>query len=136
MGKPVWRRVFDRVERAVGEPLEDAVASRDYIKVVVLGIKGPLAVNRGLRREIDRQIGAVLHSLNLPTHDDIVRLARQLSVLTAEVRGLSLPADQIATYVEQVRERDKAIDSRPPNGNIVNAPTAERETVKEGEGGT
>jgi hypothetical protein len=78
----------------------------------------------------------VLHSLNLPTHDDIVRLARQLSVLTAEVRGLSLPADQIATYVEQVRERDKAIDSRPPNGNIVNAPTAERETVKEGEGGT
>jgi hypothetical protein len=87
--QPAWRRAFDRVERTVGRPLEDAVASRRYIDVIVISMKLQLAVNHELRKTIDRQMGAVLHLINLPTRSDVRRLSRQLTVLTGEVRNLS-----------------------------------------------
>ena len=37
--KRVWWRAFDKVERKIGKPLEDAVASRRYIDVMTLGMK-------------------------------------------------------------------------------------------------
>ena len=133
MGKPVWRQVFDRVERMVGEPLEQVVASRGYIDIVVLGMKGPLAVNRMLRQTVDRQIGAVLHLANMPTRDDVIRLSRQLSVLTAELRSLSLPADHISSYVVQL-QKDAAEGGAPAQPEL-DTRRGELESPKEGDGG-
>jgi hypothetical protein len=134
MGKPVWRQVFDRVERTVGEPLEQVVASRRYIDIVVLGMKGPLAVNRVLRGIVDRQIGAVLHLVNMPTRDDMVRLSRQLAVLTAELRSLSLPADQISGYVVQLQK--SAAENGGPSLAALDGRRGELDPSKEGVGGT
>jgi hypothetical protein len=64
------------------------VASRRYVDVIVLSMKLQLALNRRLRQTVDRQVGAVLHLINLPTHTDVRRLSRQLTVLTGEVRAL------------------------------------------------
>jgi len=86
--QPTWRRAFDRVERTVGGPLEDAVASRRYVDVVVVGLKVQLALNRKVRRTIDRGFGAVLHLANVPTRADVRRVSKQLTVLTGEVRML------------------------------------------------
>lgn len=95
MGQPAWRRAFDQVERAVGRPLEDAVASRRYVDAVVLSMKLQLAINRRLRRTVDRQFGAVLHLVNLPTRSDVRRLSRQLTVVTGELRALAEQTDQL-----------------------------------------
>lgn len=99
MGKPAWRGAFDWVERAVGAPLEEAVASRRYVDVLVFWMNGPLAVNKMLCRLADDQLGNVLHLLNMPSREDVTRLSRQIASLTAEVRGLSLPADRIEGLV-------------------------------------
>jgi hypothetical protein len=99
MGKPAWRGAFDWVERAVGAPLEEAVASRRYVDVLVFWMNGPLAVNQMLCRLADDQLGRVLHLLNMPSRDDVTRLSRQITILTAEVRALSLPADRIEGLV-------------------------------------
>jgi hypothetical protein len=99
---PALRRAFDRVERTVGKPLEEAVASRRYIDVIVLSMKVQLAVNRRIRRTLDQKIGGALNAINVPTRSDVRRLSRQLTVLTGEVRALSadiahqLPATSFA----------------------------------------
>lgn len=89
MGLPSWRTVFDKVERAVGAPLEDAVSSPRYGTAVSFWVKGPMTVQRSVRRTVDHKLAGVLHALNLPTRSDVNRLNRQLAVLTAEVRALS-----------------------------------------------
>jgi hypothetical protein len=119
MGKPAWRGVFDRIERAVGLPLEEAVASRRYIDFVVFWMNGPLAMNRVLCQLVDDQLGRVLHLLNMPTRDDVNRLNRQLSVLTAEVRGLSLPADRIEGFVSELHRREPRPGASTKGGSVA-----------------
>jgi hypothetical protein len=111
--QPAWREAFDRIERAVGAPLEEAVASRRYIDVIVFWKKGPLAVNRKVFELIDDQLGHVLHMLNLPTREDINQLSDQLSVLVAELRNLSLPADRIEGYVTELKQRESRAAAAP-----------------------
>lgn len=104
-GKPTWRKAFDRVERAVGKPLEDAVGSQRYVDAVVLGFKVQMAVNRKVRQTVDRQIGAALHMVNVPTYRDVRRLSKQLSTLTGEVRTLATQTDEIAAAAAALQER-------------------------------
>jgi hypothetical protein len=106
MGLPGWRTVFDKVERAIGAPLEDAVASPRYGTAVTFWVKGPAALNRAVRRSVDDKLASVLHLLNVPAHEDVQKLSRQLAVLTAEVRALSLPADRISSFVQGLQERE------------------------------
>lgn len=111
MGLPSWRVVFDKVERAVGAPLEDAVSSPRYGKAVSFWVNGPRAVNRTVRRKVDDGLAGVLHALNVPAHGDVQRLSRQLALLTSEVRALSLPADRIAAFVDELQQREGAIEA-------------------------
>lgn len=109
--QPVWRKGFDRVERALGRPLEEAVSSQRYIDALVVGVKVQVAVNRKLRQTVDRQIGAVLHMVNVPTRRDVRRLSQQMATLTGEVRSLAAHADQLAAAAEAPRERDAVADA-------------------------
>jgi hypothetical protein len=122
MGKPTWRAAFDRIERAVGAPLEDAVESRWYLDFVVLWAKGPRAVSRKIGEGLDDQLGHVLHWLNIPTRDDVNQVSRQLSVLTAELRGLSVPADHIAEYVSELQHRETASPATPRVNSVEQRP--------------
>lgn len=113
MGKPMWRQVFDKVERTVGAPLENAVSSHRFGDAVAFWVKGPQAVQRGVRRHVDDRLASVLHGLNIPTREDLTRVSRQLAVLTGEVRALSVPADHIATFVDELQER-RALEEAAP----------------------
>jgi hypothetical protein len=93
MGLPSVRTVFDKVERTVGAPLEDAVASPRYGVAVSFWVNGPRAFHRSVRRSVDDKLATVLHALNIPTRNDINQLSRQLAVLTAEVRAQSYRTD-------------------------------------------
>jgi hypothetical protein len=93
MKQPAWRQAFDRLERAVGRPLEDAVASQRYVDAVALGLKVQLEVNRKVHQRVDRQVGAVLHLFNVPTLTDVRRLSQQLTTLTSDVRSVAAQTD-------------------------------------------
>ena len=90
----VWRS-FDRVERAVGKPLEDLVATTGYADVMVTGLKVQRAIGGLVGGVVKGGIGTVLRAVNLPTGKDVQRLSRQLAVLTGEVRALSANQDEV-----------------------------------------
>jgi len=84
-GPPLWRRAFDKAERAVGSPLEEAVASRRMSDLFTVGFRVEGAV-KGL---FERQTRTALHFWNLPARTDVARLNRQVATLTTEVRALA-----------------------------------------------
>ena len=86
--KPTWRRAFDRVERAVGVPLEDVVASPRFVEVVALGMKARRAVAGTARRAVHGVTGTVLHAVNIPTREDVRALNANMVTLVTEVRAL------------------------------------------------
>lgn len=110
--KPAWRQVFDKVERAVGRPLEEAVASPTYADVIAIGIKTQRAVNGILGRAVGGAVGNVLRVINVPTRDDVLRLNRQLAVLSAEVRTLGA-AQQAARGPARPQQARRAPDDPP-----------------------
>lgn len=92
-GKPVWWRAFDRIERAVGEPLEAAAASPTYVDALILGMRVQRAIGGAVGRVAGGVLGTVRHVADLPTGSDLRRLSHQMTVLTSEVRALALTRD-------------------------------------------
>jgi hypothetical protein len=90
--QPFLRRAFDRVERAIGKPLEDAVHSPRFTNVYLAKKR----VQRTLRAALDRPTGAFLHFINVPARSDVRRVNRQIAGLTEEVRSLSARLDEQA----------------------------------------
>jgi hypothetical protein len=88
--QPFLRRAFDRAERAIGKPLEDAVQSSKFTDVYL----GRKRVARTLRSALDRPTGAFLHFINVPARSDVRRVNRQIAALTEEVRSLSARLDE------------------------------------------
>jgi hypothetical protein len=83
--QPFLRRVFDRAERAIGKPLEDAVESPKLTDAYL----ARKSIERTLRSALDRPTGAFLHFINIPARSDVRRVNRQIAALTEEVRSLS-----------------------------------------------
>jgi hypothetical protein len=113
VAQPAWRRAFDKLERTVGEPLEDAVASQRYIDLVVKGTKAQLAFNRIVKRAVDDQIARALHLFNVPAYSDMRRLSRQLTTLTGEMRGLTQQADRLSVVATRLEERQDELPQDP-----------------------
>jgi hypothetical protein len=105
--KPPWWRAFDRVERKIGKPLEDAAASSRYVEVMVTGLRVQRAVGGAMARAAGGSFGAVLRVANIPTRSDVRRLSRQLTVLTTEVRQLA------AAQEEAQARRNRPVAPRP-----------------------
>jgi hypothetical protein len=114
VGKPPWWRAFDRVERTLGRPLEDAANSSRGVDVMLRAIRLQRAIGGGLGRLAGGATERVLHVANMPTRGDIQRLSRQLATLTSELRALS--ADQREALAALRRERARK----------AGAPSAER----------
>jgi len=113
VAQPAWRRAFDKLERTVGEPLEDAVASQRYVDLVVKGTKAQLAFNRIVKRAVDHQIARALHLFNVPAYSDMRRLSRQLTTLTSEMRGLTQQADRLSVVATRLEERQAELPQDP-----------------------
>jgi hypothetical protein len=123
--KPPWWRGFDKLERAIGEPLERAAVSNRYVDLMVKGIK--------LQRAIGGRIGGlaggaterVLRLANIPTRADIRRINQQLAVLTREVRELS------TEQREALHEHPTAPPERQlPTGRAGNSKPARKATKR------
>ncbi len=87
---PLWRQAFDRVERAVGAPLEEVVQTRRFADVVVVSLRA----HRLARRAFEQGTREVLHLWNLPARSDVERVNRQVAALRRELRELSARLDE------------------------------------------
>ena len=92
--KSPWWHAFDRIERAIGTPLEELVASPTYLDVMIAGMKVQRAIGGGMLRRAGGAVEKVLHVAQIPTRSDVRHLNQQLSALTTEVRALSMDAEQ------------------------------------------
>ena len=83
---PLWRRLYDSVERAVAPPLDSLVRSERFARGMALA---------GWATSATRELGTELstrfwHLVNLPAGTDVARLRTRIGELDREVRRLSL----------------------------------------------
>jgi hypothetical protein len=116
--KPIWWRAFDKIERKVGKPLEDAVASRRYVDVVTLGMKVQRAVGGKVGQVAGGALERALHVARVPTRDDVRRLSREIAVLTSEVRALKT-AQQTEAAAQSAHKRRTAAQKQDKDDNAT-----------------
>ncbi len=94
---PLWRQVYDRVERAVAPRLEAGVQTGMFASTLATAAKARAELNRRGAELADR-LSAVsargLHLVNLPAADDVTRLRAEILDLDRRVRDLSRQLDQ------------------------------------------
>jgi hypothetical protein len=81
-GKPLWRRLFDAVDRRVAGPVEAGARSDAFGDLVTVSWR----LTRRLQREAERRTRRLLHLMNLPTASDVRRLSEQVSALQRQLR--------------------------------------------------
>jgi hypothetical protein len=89
--QPLWLQAVQRLERAIGEPVEAAVRSDTYFDLVAKTTRARATV-KGVAEGASRKW---LHLFNLPAGSDVrrmreqlTRVERRLSQLTEEVAEL------------------------------------------------
>jgi hypothetical protein len=78
------RRAVDRVERALGPPLESATNAPEFYSVLVTARR----VQRAVGSRADRLASWALHQAGLPSRRDIRGLRRQIAAVQQEVGAL------------------------------------------------
>ena len=82
---PQWLRFVERLERAVGEPVEWAVRSDSYFDAVAVLAR----VQRKTGATLEGLSRRGLHLLNLPAGSDVRRLREQLSRMERRLNHLA-----------------------------------------------
>ena len=100
---PLWRQAFNKAERAVGEPLEKAIETREFADMMSLGAK----VRKGFQRQIYGTVNRTLHFVGLSTLKDTRDIARQLNRVQAQLR-------EVSTQLEFLEERAQSPDDDVP----------------------
>jgi hypothetical protein len=84
-GSPLWRRVYDGVEKPVGDVLAAGARSALFGDISALTVRVP----RRLQREVERRTRHLLHVANLPTATDVRRVTELVTDLQRDLRALS-----------------------------------------------
>jgi hypothetical protein len=108
---PLWRRLYDTAERAVGPRLEAVVRTGHFARGAALAGWAQATA----RAQAAALSARVWHLANLPAGSDIDRLRTQIGALDREVRRLALRLEQQAYPDGRTdgKETDGA-DARPP----------------------
>jgi hypothetical protein len=77
--------VFDRLERKIGLPMEQVVATSTFTELMIRGVHLQLAAGQ----LVERVSNDVWHLLNLPTRSDLAWVSRQIASLESDVRKLA-----------------------------------------------
>lgn len=114
--QPRWRQVFDRVERAVGSPLENVAASTRFVEVMAVGMKVRRVAGGTVRQVVGGVTSKVLWAVDAPTREDVRRINGELASLASEVRALE----------KQLRDAAKVSSpaSRGVGGHPARSPAA------------
>ncbi|GEM_PF-3444663 len=94
---PLWRQIYDRVERAVAPRLEAGVQTGVFASTLAAAAQARAELNRR-GSELAGLLGTVsargLHLVNLPAADDVTRLRAEILDLDRRVRDLTRQLDQ------------------------------------------
>jgi hypothetical protein len=97
--RPLWRKAFDSVERAIGPGLESAVKSDEFADVATVAMRVRTDVARGAERAMRR----ALHFWNLPAGSDMKRLSDQVASVERRLRDLAKRFDELAEEIHGQR---------------------------------
>ena len=94
---PLWRQMYDRVERALAPRLEAGVRTGTFASTLATVTKARAELNRR-GSQLAGRLGTVsarsLHLVNLPAADDVTRLRAEIRDLDRRVRDLTRQLDQ------------------------------------------
>lgn len=83
--KTPWRRLFDQVERTIGQPLESVVNTPEFASA--------MAVGKRLQQSIEQQtaefFATALHRIGMPALQDVTELSRSLGRVERRLQQLS-----------------------------------------------
>lgn len=99
--KPLWKRLFDTVEKAAAPVMADATASPDFAEIVKVGIK----ISRDMNKQAEALSRRALHALNLPAASDMAYLKTQIGSLEAEIRTLRRTLEKLDTTAKTPQSR-------------------------------
>jgi len=109
---PLWRQMYDRVERAVAPRLEAGVRTEMFASTLAAVTKARAELSRR-GSQLAGRLGTVsarsLHLVNLPAADDVTRLRAEIRDLDRRVRDLTRQLDQ-AEWEGQADGRDGKSD--------------------------
>ena len=105
---PLWRQMYDRIERAVAPRLEAGVRTGMFASTLAAVTKARAELSRR-ESQLTGRLGTVsargLHLVNLPAADDMARLRAEIRDLDRRMRDLTRQLDQ-AEREEQADGRD------------------------------
>ncbi len=85
MSQPLWKRVFDTVERGSGPVLTRTLSNPDVLEMMTLAV----AVRRRAESDLAGLARRGLHLFNLPAGTDISKVSHQVAGLEREIRQLN-----------------------------------------------
>lgn len=88
---PRWRRLFDRIENAIGRPLERTIADPRVNEALLLALDMSRAVSRKWRAGTSN----LLHARNLPSYSDVRRLERRLGQIEKQLLDLTAAIERL-----------------------------------------
>jgi hypothetical protein len=121
MGKPLWRRTYDAVERPIAGRLEGAVQTEQFADVAALLVR----TRAELGRRVERTTRRALHRVNLPAATDVARLREQVTALERSVRRLEdsvRKAAVVDSTTRTTRGRADGADDRAGRAGGTGAP--------------
>ncbi|KQT93513.1 hypothetical protein ASG49_00380 [Marmoricola sp. Leaf446] len=81
---PLWRRVFDDVERRVGEPLAHLTSSTEFQSATVKVGR----LKRAVARPVHAVAGLGFHLVGVPTNAEVRRLRSELHAVQRELSAM------------------------------------------------
>lgn len=105
--KPLWRKTFDKAERAVGGRLEEMIETRQFADAMSMTAR----VRKTVSRQVYGNIHRTLHIFGLTSLKDTRALARQLNRVEAQLREMT---SQLDALEEQKSAADAEKEKRRP----------------------
>ena len=107
------RQVFDSVEEPLRKQAEALAATEEYSRALLGAFGAWTTVSRGMRSVSS----GLLHLANLPAHQDVRRLTRQLGALEGKVDRIAAELERISERLERTNRRGgKGARSEPSGG--------------------
>ena len=97
---PTWRRLFDRLENAIGRPLEQAIGDPRINEALMQGLE----LSRNASRNWRAATANLLHLRNLPSYSDIRRMERRLGQIEKQLLDLAATLERLEHGTRQRSE--------------------------------
>ena len=112
--KALWRKTFDKAERAIGGRLEELIDTRQFADAMSMSAR----VQKGVTKQVYGTIHRTLHLFGLASLKDARAIAKQLNRVEAQLREVSAQLE--------------ALEERPPRPGPAKKPPAARAATPRG----